>query len=387
MHVRDSLHGYIELDKEEERLLDLPEMQRLRRIKQMGLTNLVYPGATHSRFEHSLGVMHVAGKFAESLGLDDERRKELRTAGLLHDLGHGPFSHASEKVVQDHGYSHEDFSCRKIDRLEDEFSADTDRVKKIIRGELEMGQVVAGEIDSDRIDYLQRDSHETGVEYGQIDADTIIRLAGIDSRRLVFDYKAVQALESLLTARFHMIKAVYTHSASQKAEKMLERALERMVEDDVGPEEMMLMDDHEAHSHLLDQGGRAEKLYSKIKDRELYKTALKWDVDRVSRDQLRELEESIESPVELEAEIADEAGLDEHQVLIDKPWTPEIQEMDVKVKKSGRVRNLEKFSPIPEALTEAEWRLVHMSVYCPRGHRGTVKAVAEEVLQDHMSSP
>ena len=376
IHIQDALHGYIELDDEEEAIVDRPEMQRLRRIQQLGLSSLVYPSATHTRFQHSLGVMHTAGKFADSLGINGDRRKELRIAGLLHDSGHGPFSHASEVVAEKNGFSHEALSCKVVDRLEDEFSVDAARVKKIINGELEIGRVVAGDIDADRMDYLQRDSHATGVEYGQIDAATIIRLAEIDSRRLVFDYKGVQALESLLTARFHMLKSVYLHNACKIAEKMLERALENYVEEN-RVEDMMKMDDYEAHTELREFENNSG-LYTKVSKRRLYKKALSLDSDSLSRKTLKEF--SGKSEGKLEREIAEETGLERQKVIVDLPSTPGSTDLKVRVKKEGEIRPLSDLSPIPDALTEAEWQLVNLNVYCPESHQAEVSEVARDVI-------
>jgi len=379
-HVRDPLYGYIDLNDAEQQIVDSPEMQRLRRIRQLGLSNLVYPSGTHTRFQHSLGVMHLAGKFAESLNLNDERRQELRIAGLMHDSGHGPFSHASEVVAEQKGLSHEELSCRKVRKLGDRIPVDTDRVEKIIHGELEIGQAVAGEIDADRMDYLQRDAYFTGVEHGTIDAETIIRVAEIDSRRLVFNHKAVQALEGLLTARFHMMKSVYTHHASQIAEKMLQRSLESYIEQGNEVEKMMSLDDYEAHNELMNSEGPARNIYSRIKDRKLYKRALVWDIDDLAQDQLEKLEREIDEKT-LEKEIAEQADLKQEEIITDKPWTPEIQHLDIKVKKNGKVRNMKHYSPIPEALTEAEWRLVNMAVYSPEKHVEEVREAADTVLR------
>lgn len=378
-HVRDPLYGYIDVTEEERKIIDSPQIQRLRRIKQNGLTNLVYPGATHSRFQHSLGVMHLAGKFADSLNLNQERRKELRIAGLLHDSGHGPFSHASERVAEDRGLSHEELSCRKVQELEDVIPVDADRVQRIIEGELEIGQAVAGEIDADRMDYLERDAYFTGVDHGNIDAETIIRVAEINSRRLVFNHKAVQALEGLLTARFHMMKAVYFHHAAEIAERMLQRSLENYLNQNGGIEQLMEMDDYEAHNQLLQAEGPARELYERVRDRKLYKRALVWDIDDISQQEISKLEET--DVEKLEQEIADEAGLEREKVIADTPWTPEIQQLDIKVKKDGEVRNMKHFSPIPEALTEAEWRLVNMSVYAIEKHRKKVGEAADTVLR------
>ncbi|WEL19777.1 HD domain-containing protein [Candidatus Nanohalococcus occultus] len=382
-HVKDALHGYIELNDQEQRVVDSPQVQRLRRIRQLGLSSLVYPSATHTRFQHSLGVTHLAGRFAESLDLDDQRRQELRIAALLHDSGHGPFSHASELVMEKEGYSHEDFSCKIVDQLEDCFEVDAGRVKRIIKGELEIGQAVAGEIDADRMDYLMRDAHSSGLEHGHIDASTIIRLAEIDSRRLVFDSKAIDALEGLFTSRFHMIKTLYTHHAVNIAEKMLQRALEDYVSD---VEKQMRMDDYEMHNALMNSSGESKEIYSKVKERKLYKRCLDWDRDKLTKEQLKTLEKQIKDEKKIEEEIAETAGVESSKVIVDAPSTPRIKEINVKVKKNGFVKDLTELSPVPEALSKAEWRTVKMEVYCEEGIEDDVSEAAEEVLEKHTNA-
>lgn len=381
-HIQDALHGYIELNDEEVEVLDSPQMQRLRRIRQLGLSSLVYPSATHTRFQHSLGVMHVAGRFAESLDLDEERTRELRIAGLLHDSGHGPFSHASEVVAEKKGFSHEDLSCEVVDELEDNFSADAGRVKKIIQGELEIGQVVAGDIDADRMDYLMRDSHASGLEHGEIDYNTIVRHAEIDSRRLVFSEKAVQALESLFTARFHMIKTLYNHHTSLIAEKMLQRSMENFIEDGNSTEDLMRYDDYKAHNKLMNSSS-SKKLYNRIKDRNLYKRALVWDTDDISREALKSLERRIKRPRELEKSIAEEAGVKPEEVIVHTPSTPGISDIDVKIKKKGEVENLKNLSPIIGTLEDAEWRNVALRVYSPEEKAEKVRKAAENNLESY----
>lgn len=380
-YIKDALHGYIQLSEEEQELVDTPALQRLRRIQQLGLSSFVYPSATHTRFQHSLGVMHLAGEFADSLELDDRRRKELRIAALLHDTGHGPFSHASELMAKNVGVSHEDFSCETVERLEDHYSVDPRRVKSIIRGELEIGQAVSGDIDADRMDYLMRDAHSSGLEHGHIDASTIIRLAEIDSRRLVFQNKAVRALESLFTSRFHMIKTLYNHHTAVIAEKMLQRALEDYLNKGHKLERMMRMDDYEAHNALLNSEGAAKRIYGRIKNRNLYKRALVWDEDQIPREALKSLEKRIVRPQEVEAEIAEEAGIKPEKVIIDPPKTPEIQDIDVKIKKNGDIKKLSDLSPVIKSFTDAEWRTVAMKVYCPEENRKEVKKASEKALK------
>lgn len=381
MEIEDALHGYINLNDQEKKILDTPQVQRLRRIRQLGLSSLVYPSATHTRFQHSLGVMHLAGEFADSLKIREERKKELRIAGLLHDSGHGPFSHASEVVSEEHGVSHEQRSCRIVEQVSDNFRADEDRIKKIIKGELEIGQVVAGDIDADRMDYLMRDAHGSGINHGHIDYDTIIRCAEIDSRRLVFNNKAVSALESLFTARFHMINTLYYHHAAVIAEKMLQEALRNLVETEVSVEEMMQMDDYEAHCKLMESEGASKRIYSRIKDRNLYKRALVWDSDTLDRKGLKILENRIENTEEIEKRISEAAGVNEEKVILDVPKTPEIKDINVKIKKNGEVRGFEEFSPVPNSLRDAEWRNVSLKVYCPEEELEKVQKASEKVLK------
>lgn len=384
MEIKDSIHGYIHLNDVEKELVDSPYMQRLRRIKQLDFSTLVYPSANHTRFEHSLGVMHLAGKFADSLNLNEERRRELRIAALLHDSGHGPFSHTSEMMSKKYGVSHEDFSCEIIDRLEDKYSVDPKRLHKIIRGELEIGQIIAGDIDADRMDYLVRDANSTGVEHGKIDVDTIIRLAEIDSRRLVFDEKAVAALESLLTSRFHMHKSVYRHDTVKIARSMVQRTLEAYLSKGNKLERIMRMDDYKAHNALLNSNGVPKELYKRLRDRRLFKTALKWDKDNIGEEKLVALDQNIDKPKDLERKIADEAGLQKHLVIIDKPSTPDIESFNIRIKKSGDIFNLTELSPIPEPLSKAEWSLVNMSVYCPEEKTEEVNEIAKNILEDLM---
>ena len=375
--VQDSVHGYISLSSSEARVIDTEVFQRLRRIEQLGMTSLVYPSANHTRFQHSLGVLHMAGRFAESLGVDDKVERELRMAGLLHDVGHGPFSHASERVAEKNGISHEDLSCKKVDRLEDVLPVSADRVKKIIRGELEIGKVVAGDIDADRMDYLQRDSHFSGVNYGNIDADTIIRIAEIDSRRVVFDYKGVQALESLLTARLHMIKSVYLHKTCRIAEKMLERALEQFCQE-TDVREMMKLDDYEAHTQLK-KFEEETGLYSKLSRRELFKTALRKETSKLGESKFESL--SSKSQRDIEELIASEAGINSRNVLVDLPSPKEREKLDVRVKKDGKIRKLDDISSIASSVLETEKNMLDLGIYCPESKIEKVKPAAKNFLK------
>lgn len=380
-HVRDPLYGYVELSDSERTVLDTKPVQRLRRVRQLGFSALTYPGATHTRFEHSLGVMHLAGKFAESLGMDDDYISEVRMAGLLHDTGHGPFSHASESILEDEGMGHEAISCQIVDDLADVLPASTERVKSHIRGEADIN-IVAGTIDADRMDYLRRDSEATGIEHGTIDTPTIIEYADIEDDTLVFDEKSIQALEGLLTARFHMIKSVYFHHTSTIAETMLQRSLEDYIDrSGMGAADLMHLDDYEMHNRLLNSDGEAHMLYERLTTRNLYKRSLVLGDDALPHSALEYLEEAADTH-DLEAAIAAEAGIDDQYVLVNAPTTPTDDPFEAIVRKDdGTHVPLADVSSIHSALKDAEWRATSFDVYAPDDQVDTVREAAKPIVQ------
>ena len=168
--IRDSVYGDITINDFEIQIMDMPQFQRLRRIKQLGLINLIYPGATHTRFEHCVGTMNLGSKLAEELDLDQYEIELIRASALLHDIGHGPFSHVSEGVLS---VPHEELTNYVVtktsmrDLLEEKF--DVNQIVDIVNGKGKLGPIVSSELDVDRMDYLLRDSHNTGVSYGIID--------------------------------------------------------------------------------------------------------------------------------------------------------------------------------------------------------------------------
>jgi uncharacterized protein len=236
--IRDPVHGYVTMTEVEKELIDSPFLQRLRKIHQLAGSYLVYPGATHTRFEHVVGTMHVAGLIAETLvsnsGLDADLVQEIRIAALLHDVGHGPFSHMYEEVLK--GKSHEDISQQII--LETDVHDILDRngfspkkmsefaVGRQKSREPFMNEIIAGSLSADMMDYLPRDSHFTGVEYGKVDTQRVMNSLHVAEKHLVIDDAALYAFEALLLARYEMFKAVYFHRTVRAAELMLVRSMQ-----------------------------------------------------------------------------------------------------------------------------------------------------------------
>lgn len=250
--IRDTLYGMIKLSKPEFDLLDTFPLQRLRRIKQLAMANLLYPGANHTRFEHTLGVMHLSTRIADKL-IDKRdmpdfhyKREAIRGAALLHDIGHGPFSHVFESVLQEKNKDlvekgeieeiHEQITLDIIDLNEDIkkcFDNKTlELVKKIIaksmRRELEK-EIVSGPLDADKYDYLIRDSNYTGVKYGFFDferlLDTMTVLKNEMGNFIAFEKDGKEAVEQFLLAKYYMDSQVYRHRVRFITDHMIIKGL------------------------------------------------------------------------------------------------------------------------------------------------------------------
>ena len=244
---RDPVHNIIRLRTDSDegelmmRLIDAPEFQRLRRIKQLGLGLYTYQGAEHSRFTHSLGAFHlmtrVLDRLSENHNIDRADRTAARAAALLHDVGHGSFSHVMEKVL---GFHHEAWTVQivlsdqtEIGRLLRGHSAELpDKVASIIEGKFQptaLAQLVSSQLDVDRMDYLLRDSLMTGAKYGIYDLEWIINALAIDEEgdRIYVAARGIYAVEEYLQARYYMFRQVYFHRSLRSAEAVLRSTLRR----------------------------------------------------------------------------------------------------------------------------------------------------------------
>ncbi len=234
--IRDPVHGYIKITEAEREVIDSPFVQRLRRIHQLAGAYLVYPGAVHTRFDHVIGAMHVAGQIAEALsrqvGLTTDQIQEIRFAALLHDVGHGPFSHMYEEVLADKtDTTHEDISQRvvaetSVSDILNKHGFSPRKMSAFAVGKQSakpqfMNEIIAGGLSADIMDYLLRDSYFTGVEYGKVDIQRVIDSLRVAEKSLAIDNAALYAFEALLLGRYEMFKAVYFHRTVRAAELML----------------------------------------------------------------------------------------------------------------------------------------------------------------------
>ena len=420
--INDTVHGTIRLDPMVLDLMETLEIQRLSGIRQLGLTYLVFPGANHSRVEHCLGVSHVAGKLAESIDLPPEDRKLVMAAGLLHDVGHGPFSHTLEHILSsrlavDHMHLTQaiitggDDNVRPEDRkafpdvpripaVLEEHGLDPAKVAALIRGPPEaeglrtarkdrqgrvLGQIIHSAIDADQIDYLMRDAHYTGAAHGMIDVHRIYQTAALHNGDLVIDRKGLPALEGMLVARALMYSSVYFHKTVRIAEQMIARAVERSGSD---VRDVQKMVDAELLQWLAGEGEFQREIALRIKYRKLYKRI--WDRGReeLTEEQRKALLSLADPPRRRRAEdaICKRAGIPPGRAIVDIPLPellisePRIAMTDVKVLDGERVQYFRKVSPLGRALQVREvsdW--VVMIAADPR-YRAEVAKAAERVL-------
>ncbi|MFV0288192.1 MAG: HD domain-containing protein [Mycoplasmatales bacterium] len=245
MKIKDVIHG--EINIEEDIIIDLIqtlEFQRLRKIKQLGVTNYTFPGAEHTRYSHSIGVYYIIKlilkKFETSNLYTSEEAIALKVAGLLHDIGHGPLSHAAETFFD---YAHEDFTIAIIQKQDGEIHQilkkyDQNNQQNIYQqvidliakehGNKALNSLISSSIDADRMDYLLRDSYYTGAVYGTIDIQRIISLMKYKENKIVFDSKALYTLEDFILSRYHMFNQVYLNKKSLIYERLLQKILERV---------------------------------------------------------------------------------------------------------------------------------------------------------------
>lgn len=233
--INDPVYGFISIPYEIIfDIIEHPYFQRLRRIKQVGLTHYVYPGALHTRFHHALGAMHLMQKAIRNLkykgvNISDEEAQAVTIAILLHDIGHGPFSHALEhSIVNVH---HEELSLLFMEQLNEEFAGKLSLAIQIFKNEYQrkfLHQLVSSQLDMDRMDYLNRDSFFTGVSEGVIGYDRIIKMLNVKNDEIVVEEKGIYSIEKFLIARKIMYWQVYLHKTVLSAEQMLIQFFKRI---------------------------------------------------------------------------------------------------------------------------------------------------------------
>jgi len=427
--IHDTVHGSIKLQGLFLDLLETPEIQRLHGIHQLGLAYLVFPGANHTRLEHSIGTCFVAGRLADALGLDEEEKKLVMAAGMLHDIGHSPYSHTLEMAVHgdlqaDHMEITRDIilgkrrilskECDAKDRsyipdLLKKYGLDPEDVARLITGQTMdessskiedypthkdqiffnekkyLAHMIHGSIDADQIDYLLRDSHYTGVAHGTIDTDRLIQTIEIFNNDLVIHKRGVPAVEGMLVARALMYTSVYFHKTVRIAELMLARAVELLGEPLGNINEMI---DSELMARMKEKGGFQREITFMLKYRRLFKRVFTKSKGKVSEEEMeviRKLREP-KNRNRVEMDICRRAGIPDGFVIIDVPekelqiTEPRIRATNVKILDNNRLSPLSKFSPLAKALELREVYDWDIMVSAASKHMDKVEKVAKKVL-------
>ena len=380
--IRDSVHDYITLCPVAADLVDTPAVQRLRHIKQLSTVRLVFPSANHTRFEHSLGVYHLARTVLDHLSVDDDTAAHVRAAALLHDIGHGPYGHQTEDIIRRQtGRDHDDIAWlvtdpdRRVCQVLERHGLDPARIASLVAGEGRLGPLVSGELDVDRMDYLVRDAHHTGVPYGTIDHGRLVRELRLEDDTLVLDDGNVATAESVLLARSLMNTVVYGHHVSRVAGAMLERACERYIDDtETDIEEFRRLADHDLLVALRDH---VPTLGTRLEHRDLYKRAVWAPLSAVPSGTV---DAGHETELAAERDIAAKAGLDADDVIVDIPSRPRLKESTTNVVVDGVVQRLEDASELVGALRATERTRWRLGVYCPEEATTAVTEAAETVL-------
>ncbi len=339
LQIVDPIHDFITIHKHELDIIDTPIFQRLRRIRQLAGAHLVYPGAQHSRFEHSLGTMHIANQAATTLKekkfLDSEDITNLRLAALLHDIGHGPFSHLFEEVLQKKKRtSHEEIGTKIILKSEigdvlSRAGLDKNFVSKLAFGNSKyqfMNEIISGGLSADMMDYLLRDGYFTGAEHAKVDFMRIINSLDVHNKKLSLDRSALYSFESMMISRYQMFKAVYFHKTVRAAEVMLIESMLladhelQLTTNDLN--KYVLLTDEFVISKLVSlpqknsELKRARRLAAEYQERKLLKCVYEKIFTRPRMGKI--------NAQELQSDIAKKAKVDETEIFVDISKTPSI---------------------------------------------------------------
>ncbi len=414
--IRDPVHGYVKMTEVERDLIDAPFVQRLRRVHQLAGSYLVYPGAVHTRFEHSVGAMHVAGQIAESIvptaSITQDQVQEVRIAALLHDVGHGPFSHMYEEVLADKtDVTHEDISQRIVletpirDILENNgFSSkkmSAFAVGKQTGRPPFMNEIIAGGLSADMMDYLLRDSYFTGVEYGKVDTQRVIDSLRVAEGHLVIEDAALDAFEALLLARYEMFKAVYFHRTVRAAELMLVHSM-KLADEALGLTDLSDLDSYlELTDEIVLQNlttlntstpelREARRLALDFRNRRLVKCVFERLLQRKNRvvgkifanEKVRE---------KVTFDLAQTAKVDPMQIYLDVPTTPSVPFTSskqvltsIRLVRSEGNRRLVKTVPLSELplVGSIAGFMDVLRVYTTQEHRRSVGAATAAMFKD-----
>ncbi|MFH0987098.1 MAG: HD domain-containing protein [Candidatus Micrarchaeota archaeon] len=400
--INDPVHGHLVLSGLQEQLIEQPEVQRLAWVLQLGLTKLVYPGANHTRLEHSLGVSTVATQIAEKLEVPEQEKNLVQAAGLLHDLGHTPFSHTLEPLFEK---DHMEFTANLITGKEKAPYMGAGQIPEILEknglnpkdvadlvckrygGKKSVQKMIFGEIDADQMDYLARDAYYSGTSYGLIDIERTINVMKVLNNEMVFLEKGISSLESFLIAREHMYATVYVHHTAQIAERMLESAMKRALKE---IPDFYFMTDGMLLQKLKEQGKYCSDIVDRIIYRKLFKRAYEISSLKVRNEDVQRINKLIEIGQDrIQESLCQKAGIEEGYVLVSLPAhalnvsEPRFKQTSINIlRKNGEIENLYSLSSVARALSKRTGTSELFSVYCRAEDKEKVRKAAEKYLNN-----
>ena len=367
VRIRDPLHGTVVLTDLEEKILDTPQMQRLRGIRQLAAAYLVYPGANHTRFEHSIGTLVLSDQICRELKLSSEKTAKVRLAALLHDVGHTAFSHEAETILMRHIGNHEEIGRKMVQsgEIADALAGQYPPKEISALDSTPLGEIITSDIGADRMDYLLRDSHYTGVAYGVIDADRICSTLSLAKEGLLLQERGLEAAESLLVARFTMFSTVYLHKTVRIASRILQQSITLAIEDGtLVPEEAKDMSDA-AMLATLSRSAKGGDFALRLKERRLYKK-----VHSLPLEKMKMKGEAAEE------ELSQKCGC---PVLIDVPKLS--LEASIKVQaEDGSLSPISSASELVASLQKMQRSRLEVLVMCDGKNVKNVAAAAQKLL-------
>jgi len=413
--IKDPVHGYVYITEAEKEIIDSYPVQRLRRLRQLAGAEYVYPGANHTRFEHSIGVMYLAGKVAENPNISqiisEEEAGAVRIAGLLHDVGHGPFSHVFEHLLTKKlNRTHEDVTAWiiKHSELKDllgRFGYKAEDIAELAVGSLSMGgkaflnQIIRSSIDVDKLDFVVRDTYHTGAEYGFVDVFRLIHTFDVLDGNLAVDMGALSTLESFIIARIESFKSIYFHRVGRAAQIMLATALER-ADDELGlssfktPEEYLSMDDYTVWA-MLKNCKKSSPIIRNLERRRMLKCAYE-QTFYVKDKTVSNIFSAEEFRNQIRNKIAKDAKVDAEAIIIDVPTVPSVpyhhsmfmEPMEIPVFSKTREgkKEVKRLSEISGIFDVLKGFINILRVYTDEKNRGKVAEAASKILGEIPSS-
>ena len=405
LDIIDPIHDFVRVNSNELKIIDTPIFQRLRRIRQLSGAHLIYPGAQHTRFEHSLGVMHMAsmaGHVLHEKGIvSSDNIQNLRFAGLLHDIGHGPFSHLFEELLQKRKMSHEDMGRDIIlkTQIGDLISANGFNKKFITElafGDSKfqfMNEIISGALSADIMDYLLRDGYFTGAEHAKIDHNRLTYSLDVYKNKLALEKSALVNFETMMISRYQMFKAVYFHKTVRAGEVMLLESM-YLAEEELGLSstslnEYLKLTDEVILSKLLNLPERnsklriAKKIATDYLNRNLFKSVFEVSVtgNAITKKRMQSIRE----------EVSKKSKVDINEIFVDSSNTPSIP-LSPSKKESKSIIILERdgVKATAKEIPISDIRLVSvmsgfmkiLRVYTPANNRKKVEIAAKSILND-----